>query len=271
MCYVWNKEQENHGTVLASMVQSTRSLSIICPYIRATQVHDLLGDNQLQSLRVITLWSFRTFLAGSSEPEALRRLLELGGEVRTMGSGLHAKIYIADESALVTSANLTGGGLVNNLECGRVLRGRATVSALEQQFELEWRRATPLTADHVTLMITALDQERVRSHELLERLEALEQRLSEVVSDSPSVWTPHEDQIIVKLVPDQIEFLQRPLQGQGGYQSLLARLQGNMNGDFLRLTRTDCERVVRYSTMYGQGGFQTRLHSIVQLAERFIS
>ena len=30
MCYVWNKEQENHGTVLESMVQSTRNLSVIC-------------------------------------------------------------------------------------------------------------------------------------------------------------------------------------------------------------------------------------------------
>lgn len=154
MCYVWNKEHENHGTVLASMVQSTRNLSVICPYMRAVQVNHLLDDGELQSLRVITLWSFRTFLAGSSEPEALRRLLELGGQVRTMSSGLHAKIYIADESAPVTSANLTGGGLVNNLECGLVLGGRAAVSALAQQFELEWRRATPLHVDHVTQMIT---------------------------------------------------------------------------------------------------------------------
>lgn len=271
MCYVWNKEHENHGTVLASIVQSTRNLSVICPYIRAVQVNDLLGDSELQSLKVITLWSFRTFLAGSSEPEALRHLLELGGQVRTMSSGLHAKVYIADESALVTSANLTGGGLVNNLECGLVLRGRAAVSALEQQFELEWRRATPLNVDHVAQMIAALNQERARSDELLEHLEELEQRLSEVVSGSPSVWTPQEDEIVVRLEPEQMEFLQRPLRGQGGYQTLLARLQDNMDGDRLRLTRTDCERVVRYGTRYGQGGFQTRLQSIVQLAQQFIS
>ena len=44
-----------------------------------------------------------------------------------------------------------------------------------------------------------------------------------------------------------------------------------MNGNLLMLTRADCERVVRYATRYGQGGFQTRLESIVQLARQFIS
>ena len=73
------------------------------------------------------------------------------------------------------------------------------------------------------------------------------------------------------LTPAQVDFLQRPLRGQGGYQSLLARLQGNLDGNILRLTRTDCERVVRYATQYGEGGFQTRLQSIIQQAELFIS
>ena len=77
------------------------------------------------------------------------------------------------------------------------------------------------------------------------------------------------DDIVVELTPDQVEYLSRPLRGQGGYQSLLARLQSNMNGTRLRLTRDDCERVVRYATQYGQGGFQERLRSIVQLAEQF--
>ena len=42
-----------------------------------------------------------------------------------------------------------------------------------------------------------------------------------------------------------------------------------MNGTRLRLTPDDCEKVVRYATQYGQGGFQERLRSIVELAEQF--
>ncbi len=77
--------------------------------------------------------------------------------------------------------------------------------------------------------------------------------------------------ITVKLTPDQLEYLQRPLRGQGGFQSLLARLQHNLNGNVLTLTRADCEQVVRYATEYGEGGFQTRLRTVIQEAQRFCS
>ena len=77
--------------------------------------------------------------------------------------------------------------------------------------------------------------------------------------------------MLVELTADQIGFLELPVRGKGGHQSLLRRLQSNLSGKRLRLTRTDCERVVRYSKEYGQGGFQTRLRAIVQLSERFIA
>ena len=69
MRYVWNDEGDDHRTALASMVQTADSLSLICPYIRAEQIEDLLGHQELQCLRVITLWDLRAFLVGASEPE----------------------------------------------------------------------------------------------------------------------------------------------------------------------------------------------------------
>ena len=90
-----------------------------------------------------------------------------------MSFGLHAKVYIADESALVTSANLIGGGLANNLECGLVLGDDEMLSALRQRFELEWRRATPCSEEHVARGVAALNEERFRSYELLQRIEEL--------------------------------------------------------------------------------------------------
>ena len=96
--------------------------------------------------------------------------------------------------------------------------------------------------------------------------------MSKSIHTSPSpqrVWSRKKGAIVVKLTPDQVYFLNRRLGGQGGYQSLLARLQSNMNGNLLRLTQDDCEKMVRYATQYGQGGFQERLRSIVQLAEQF--
>lgn len=254
------------------MVQAADDLRLICPYIRAEQVEDLLGHQKLRSLRVITLCDFRSFLMGASDPEALRRILQLGGEVRTMNSGLHAKIYIADQSAaLVTSANFSAGGLTNNFECGVLLQDREAVTMLMERFSLEWRRATPLTEEHIGDLCAELDRERTRAHELLEYLQELKQKNSRRVSGSRSVWTPQTDNIVIELTPDQVAFLQQPLRGQGGYQSLLKRLQNNICGNLLKLTRSDCEKVVRYATKYGEGGFQTRLRSIVQLAELFIT
>lgn len=269
---VWNSEEENHRSVLASMVGTADNLSVICPYIRAAQVEDMLSHREFQSLRMITLWDIRTFLTGASEPEALHRLLQHGADVRTMSAGLHAKVYIVDGSAaLVTSANLSAGGMINNLECGVALQEREAVAALTERFNLEWRRATPLTEEQVVDVCATLVRERARTNGLFERLKELEQEIAQRTLRVPSVWTPQVDEIAVELTPAQVNFLQRPLRGEGGYQTLLARLQNNLEGHVLRLTRTDCERIVRYATRYGAGGFQTRLLPITQQAALFIS
>ena len=78
------------------------------------------------------------------------------------------------------------------------------------------------------------------------------------------------DTLTLSLTPDQVEYLDLPVCGQGGFQILLALLQDRRRGrNQLTLTRSDCEKVVRYSKDYGQGGFQERLRSIVEEAEAY--
>lgn len=79
------------------------------------------------------------------------------------------------------------------------------------------------------------------------------------------------DRLRLRLTSDQMEFLERPVRGEGGYQSLLRRLKSNLQGNQLTLSRSDCEKAVRYSEDYGQGGFQDRLRSIVDEAEAYLS
>lgn len=52
--------------------------------------------------------------------------------------------------------------------------------------------------------------------------------------------------------------LRKPVRGQGGFQSLLRRLQGQLHGRLLTVTAADYEKLVRYSTAYGGGGWQGR-------------
>jgi phosphatidylserine/phosphatidylglycerophosphate/cardiolipin synthase-like enzyme len=47
--------------------------------------------------------------------------------------GLHAKTYIADDCAIITSGNLTAGGLFNNVECGVLLTEQSVVKLLHSQ------------------------------------------------------------------------------------------------------------------------------------------
>lgn len=271
MRYIWNYRKKSHRTALASMVQTTGNLSVICPYIRTQQIEDLLAHRELESFRVIALWDIHSFLVGASEPGALRRTLQLGGEVRAMKSGLHAKVYIADGAAMITSANLTAGGLTNNLECGVLVRNPKAVSRLADRFDREWRRAAPVRKEDIIVLSAELEGKGTRTRAVLKSLRELERKFSLQALVAPTVWTPRADELLVELTTDQIGFLELPVRGKGGHQSLLRRLQSNLSGKRSRLTRTDCERVVRYSKEYGQGGFQTRLRAIVQLAERFIA
>jgi hypothetical protein len=71
----------------------------------------------------------------------------------------------------------------------------------------------------------------------------------------------------VTLNPGEMEVLFRQdprTKRNGGYQSLLVRLQKNTNQSTgaLTLTDSDLERIPRYAFDYGNGGWEARLMSI---------
>ncbi len=71
------------------------------------------------SLLLLTNLSRENMLSGATDVRGIIRLYEVfpKTDVRFLPN-LHAKIYVSDEQAIVTSANLTNGGLVRNLEYG---------------------------------------------------------------------------------------------------------------------------------------------------------
>ena len=119
-------------------------------------------------------------------------------------------------------------------------------------------------------MLDHMERRKEEWADLLHRLEELGDDLGKRAPGPPGVWTRHAGEIVVELTRDQVDYINRPLRGQGGYQSFLSHLQDNLSGNLLRLTRADCEKIVRYATQYGEGGFQGRLRSIVDLARLFM-
>lgn len=72
--------------------------------------------------------------------------------------------------------------------------------------------------------------------------------------------------IRVTLPPAAIAKLQRPVNGEGGFQSLLRMLQRRVErGNELVLTPELAARIARYVQRYGDGGFQGRLDAVLDV------
>ena len=73
----------------------------------------------------------------------------------------------------------------------------------------------------------------------------------------------------IQLNSDVRNYIQRPVRGQGGFQTLLRRLQKrtNMSDGILTLSHEDVEVLQKYYSDFGQGGFQNRIKWILDRVE----
>jgi hypothetical protein len=67
----------------------------------------------------------------------------------------------------------------------------------------------------------------------------------------------------IDLTPTEATTLRKPIRGRGGFQSLLRKLQLQLEGRHLDISPADVERLRRYSAAYGGGGFQRRTMRVV--------
>lgn len=75
--------------------------------------------------------------------------------------------------------------------------------------------------------------------------------------------------VVIELTPEEVQLLSRPIHGRGGFQSLLQRLQSQLNQQSeLVLRIEDVRRIVRYWSLYGVGGFQGRLQAVLSALKR---
>ena len=72
----------------------------------------------------------------------------------------------------------------------------------------------------------------------------------------------------IELSAEEIEQLMRPVAGSGGWQSLLRKLQRQVDGRRLALSESDSRRILRYILSYGSGGWQDRLALVAGAGRR---
>ena len=60
----------------------------------------------------------------------------------------------------------------------------------------------------------------------------------------------------IQLTDRQLAKISKPVKGTGGFQSLLRKIQKQIQGDVLEASEVDVERLIHYSFDYEQGEFQ---------------
>jgi phospholipase D-like protein len=128
---------------LELLAAAKQDLLLACPFItRATTKwisKHLASTAKGQDLRIMCITNIKaaSVLAGSLELDGLADMGRRFAHFRLFHMpSLHAKVYVADhQCAIITSGNLTEGGLRGNCEYGVVLRDTAQVKEIRGDFE----------------------------------------------------------------------------------------------------------------------------------------
>lgn len=117
--------------------KTKKGLLISSPFINMEGVKILSDSIGLKSnigISLITNLTTQNILNGITEPRALLRLYKEFTHVKISSLGrLHAKVYLVDDQmGVITSANLTNGGLINNFEYGVLINDKSIVSTIKE-------------------------------------------------------------------------------------------------------------------------------------------
>lgn len=107
------------------------------PFINVEGVRILSDAVQTKSsieISLITNLTPQNIVNGITEPAALLELYKQFTQVKVSSLGrLHAKVYVIDNKiGIITSANLTSGGLINNFEYGVLINNKSIISTIKE-------------------------------------------------------------------------------------------------------------------------------------------
>ncbi|MEM3396887.1 MAG: phospholipase D-like domain-containing protein [Thermoplasmata archaeon] len=116
--------------------KTTNNLIISSPFVDLDGVKMLsntLHTKNSISITLVTNLTTQTIVNGLTDPTALLELYKQFGQVKISSlGGLHAKVYLVDEKkGIITSANLTRGGLLTNFEYGVLIDDKKVISIIK--------------------------------------------------------------------------------------------------------------------------------------------
>lgn len=131
--------QKGWGENLSEIFQSVdKELVISSPYISDIGAKFLVKNinSEFQKngiLKFVTDLSPKNIYQGSTDPNSFKLLFDALNSIQIFHlPRLHAKVYVSDEKkAIITSGNLTAGGIYNNFEYGVFLDDTLSISKIK--------------------------------------------------------------------------------------------------------------------------------------------
>ena len=115
-------------------LRKTKELKIISPFVKEQLLRKVESQFDFSNFELITRFNLQDFAMNVSSLLGLKYALEKGAQIFGIKE-LHSKVYLFDErAAIVTSANLTNGGLISNFECGIFLTDSTVIKNLHDYF-----------------------------------------------------------------------------------------------------------------------------------------
>lgn len=120
------------------LVRATeRSIKVTSPFVKENVVNDILGSrHEGVKIDLVTSFKLANFYNGASDLTALDKVIRDTGNVYNVHK-LHSKVYLFDDvRAVITSGNLTNGGLLTNYEYGVLIEEPKKVAEVVSDFGL---------------------------------------------------------------------------------------------------------------------------------------
>lgn len=122
---------------IEAISKTTQEIFIASPFVNTGGTRILsktVRDPASVHLTLLTCLTTQSIVEGTTKPSALNELYLQFGQVRISSLGrLHAKVYIIDgKIGIITSANLTSGGLRTNFEYGMQIHDKSVIAAVRE-------------------------------------------------------------------------------------------------------------------------------------------
>lgn len=115
---------------------TNHTIRITSPYVTFNICNQMITQKKPEvQLKLISSFTMPTIYSGFLDLKAITSILKNGGIVKDHNM-LHSKMYLFDEKcAVVTSGNLTYGGMKNNYEYGVMIKNAEMVQKIVKDFE----------------------------------------------------------------------------------------------------------------------------------------